>query len=49
LLVENLVVIEVKSVELIAPIHKKQLLTYLRLTKKPLGLRASASLRETYP
>lgn len=38
LIVENLVVIEIKSVELIAPVHKKQLLTYLRLTNKKLGL-----------
>ena len=38
LLVENLVVVEIKSVEGIAPVHKKQLLTYLRLTDKRLGL-----------
>lgn len=38
LLVEGLVVIELKSVEKIHPIHKKQLLTYLRLANKPLGL-----------
>lgn len=38
LIIENLVVIEIKSVELIAPVHKKQLLTYLRLTNKKLGL-----------
>lgn len=36
--VENLVIIELKSVENIAPVHKKQLLTYLRLTNKRLGL-----------
>ncbi len=29
---------EIKSVELIAPVHKKQLLTYLRLSGKRLGL-----------
>lgn len=38
LIVENKVVVEVKSVETIAPVHKKQLLTYLRLTDKRLGL-----------
>jgi GxxExxY protein len=38
LLVEGSVVIELKSVEKIHPIHKKQLLTYLRLANKPLGL-----------
>jgi GxxExxY protein len=38
LIVEDKVVVEVKSVEAIAPVHKKQLLTYLRLTDKRLGL-----------
>jgi GxxExxY protein len=36
--VEDLLVLELKSVEEIKPVHKKQLLTYLRLAKKPLGL-----------
>jgi GxxExxY protein len=31
-------VVEIKSVDAIAPVHKKQLLTYLRLTDKRLGL-----------
>src|ERR1700675_4750257 len=38
LLVENIIIVEVKSVEVIAPVHKKQLLTYLRLADKRLGL-----------
>jgi len=38
LIVEDKVVVEIKSVEAIAPVHKKQLLTYLRLTDKSLGL-----------
>ena len=38
LLVEDTIVVELKSVEAIQPVHKKQLLTYLRLAKKPLGL-----------
>lgn len=38
LIVENKVVVEIKSAEAIAPVHKKQLLTYLRLTDKRLGL-----------
>jgi GxxExxY protein len=38
LLVEDKVIIEVKSVEVLAPVHKKQLLTYLRLADKRLGL-----------
>ena len=38
LLVHDLVIIELKSVELIHPVHKKQLLTYLRLSHRKLGL-----------
>jgi GxxExxY protein len=38
LLVERTLIVEVKSVERLAPVHAKQLLTYLRLTKRPLGL-----------
>ena len=38
LLVEDIVIIELKSIEKVQPVHKKQLLTYLRLAKKPLGL-----------
>ena len=38
LIVENRVVVEIKSIEAIAPVHKKQVLTYLRLTNKRLGL-----------
>ena len=38
LIVENKVVVEIKSIESISPVHKKQLLTYLRLTDKRLGL-----------
>ncbi len=38
LLVEDRVIIELKSVDKLTDIHKKQLLTYLRLTDKRLGL-----------
>ena len=38
LLVEDTVIVELKSVEKVLNVHKKQLLTYLRLAKKPLGL-----------
>ena len=37
LFVEGKVIIELKSVEKITPIHKKQLLTYLKLTNTKLG------------
>lgn len=38
LIVEDKVIVEIKSVEVLAPVHKKQLLTYLRLADKRLGL-----------
>ena len=38
LLVDDTIVVELKSVGKVQDIHKKQLLTYLRLAKKPLGL-----------
>lgn len=38
LFVEDQLVIELKSVERTAPVHGKQVLTYLRLMKLPLGL-----------
>jgi GxxExxY protein len=38
LLAESSIIVELKSVEEIKPVHKNQLLTYLRLAKKPLGL-----------
>lgn len=38
LLVEDKVIIELKSVEDLAPIHYKQIITYLKLTDKKLGL-----------
>lgn len=38
LLVENTIVVELKSVERVQDVHKKQLLIYLRLANKSLGL-----------
>ncbi len=38
IVVANKVIIELKSVEKIIPVHTKQLLTYLRLSKMKLGL-----------
>ncbi len=38
LLVESTIVVELKSVETVKPVHKKQLLTYLKLAEKSLGL-----------
>jgi len=38
LLVEDRVVVELKSVEKLTPVHSKQVLTYLRLMNLPVGL-----------
>ena len=38
LIIESKVIIEIKSVENVIPVHKKQLLTYLKLTRLKLGL-----------
>jgi GxxExxY protein len=38
IIVDGLVIVELKSVESVAGVHKKQLLTYLRLADKKLGL-----------
>ena len=38
LIIENKVIIELKSVESLAPVHSKQVLTYLKLTDTKLGL-----------
>ena len=49
LLVEGRVIVELKSVEKLAPVHSKQLLTYLRLVNLPVGLLinfGSATLKE---
>jgi GxxExxY protein len=38
LVVQDNVIVEIKSIAEVAPVHKKQLLTYLRLSGKRLGL-----------
>lgn len=38
LVINGKVIVEIKSVDAVAPVHRKQLLTYLRLTDKRLGL-----------
>jgi iron complex transport system substrate-binding protein len=49
LVVEHQVIVELKSVERLAPVHSKQLLTYLKLMNRPVGLLinfGAATLRE---
>lgn len=38
LLVEDLVIVEIKSVDCLLPVHEAQLLTYLKLLGKPKGI-----------
>lgn len=38
LLVESVVVVEIKAADRLAPVHRAQLLTYLKLTGNPVGL-----------
>ena len=38
LLIDGRLIVEIKSVERLNPVHAKQVLTYLRLTKQPVGL-----------
>ncbi len=38
LLIENKVIVEIKSIQALAPVHFAQTLTYLRLADKKLGL-----------
>ncbi len=38
LLIDGQLIVKVKSVERLAPVHSKQLLTYLRLANQPVGL-----------
>jgi len=38
LLIDERLLVEIKSLERLAPVHAKQLLTYLRLTGQPVGL-----------
>ena len=37
-LIENEIVLELKSVEAVLPVHEAQLLTYLRLSNREIGL-----------
>jgi GxxExxY protein len=38
LLIENQLVVEIKSTEKISPLHVKKVITYLRMANQPLGL-----------
>lgn len=38
LVVQDQIIVEIKSIEQLSPVHKAQILTYLKLSKKPLAL-----------
>jgi GxxExxY protein len=38
ILVNNLIILEIKSVEYVLPVHQAQLLSYMKLTQKPKGI-----------
>ena len=46
LLVEDKVIVEIKSCEAVAPIHEAQLLTYLKLANKKLGLLINFNVKD---
>jgi GxxExxY protein len=46
LLIEDKIIIEIKSCEAIAPIHEAQLLTYLKLADKKLGLLINFNIKD---
>jgi len=45
LLVENKVIVEIKATEALLPVHEAQLLTYLRLAEKQVGLLINFNVR----
>ena len=48
LFVENCLLVEIKSVEKILPIHEAQLLTYMKLLKIPMGLMINFNVTNIY-
>jgi GxxExxY protein len=46
LLVENKIVIELKSVDELVPVHEAQLLTYLKLSNKKIGLLINFNVKD---
>lgn len=48
LLIENTLVVELKSVDKIVPIHEAQILTYMQLLKSPIGLLLNFNCRNLF-
>jgi hypothetical protein len=49
LLIENEIIVEIKAIERVVPVHKAQLLSYLRLSKKRVKSRVVAELQRASP
>lgn len=47
-LIEDMLVVELKAVETVLPIHKAQLLTYMKLLRKPMGLMINFNCTHIY-
>lgn len=47
-LIEDYLIVELKSVETVLPIHKVQLLTYMKLLRKPMGLMINFNCTHIY-
>ena len=48
LFIENILVVELKAVDKILPIHEAQMLTYMKLLKSPLGLMINFNVTNIY-
>lgn len=49
LLVEDKIIVELKAVEALAPIHTAQVISYLKMTKLPLGLLFNFNVTKLMP
>jgi GxxExxY protein len=49
LLVEHKIIVELKAVEALAPIHSAQVISYLKMTKLPLGLLFNFNVTKLMP
>lgn len=47
-IIEDMLVVELKTVETVLPIHKAQLLTYMKLLRKPMGLMLNFNCTHIY-
>lgn len=48
IMVENIIIVEIKAVDCLQPIHSAQLLTYLRLLEKPKGVLINFNVTHLY-